>query len=249
MNTRPSFAIGAQLYIFTKQENINWDETLGALKAAGYASVETFADQRQIPALCEKHNLKFAAVHLVPKALDDLDALIEYLKTIGVRDICSSGLLDWNQRSEDDYLATIEYLNAKGMALRAQDIQLHYHNHEWEFAAIDDNKIGIDLLLEDFDFAAIDLCFDAGWAWFAGVEADQFMRYHADKIGFMHLRDFNGKQSCALGVGFVDHAPIIEALQALPKLRGVMVEQDPDSDNPLRDMIISREYLLSEFQI
>jgi hypothetical protein len=36
-------------------------------------------------------------------------------------------------------------------------------------------------------------------------------------------------------------------MRALPNLRGIMIEQDPDSENPLQDMIASRRYLSGEF--
>ncbi len=240
--------VGAQLYIFSKSQP-DWAVTLRALKAAGYGAVENFADNREIPRLCRENELTFAAVHTNSAALRDSDSLLEFCDFSGARDVCVSGLLEWNARSLSDYRATINFLNQRGAELRERGIFVHYHNHDFEFETDEHGVRGIDLLLEGLNFEALDFCFDAGWAALAGDNAALWMQTHAAKIGFLHLRDFKGRQACALGQGDLDLAAPIAVLPSLTNLRGLMVEQDPTTDNPLRDMVESRAYLKSQFGI
>lgn len=248
-NPYTNLPIGAQPYIFSKSQNLNWDELLGALKAGGYDAFEGGIGKREMVDLCAKHDVHFVAVHSTPSGLQDTNAVADFLLQTPARSVCSSGLLKWHERSRDDYLKTIEVLNQTGAALRERGIYLHYHNHEFEFENDESGFRGIDLLFEGFDAGAVDFCLDAGWAAYAGEDAAQWMRDHGDQIGFLHLRDFKDKVFCPLGQGEVDLRAQIETLPLLKNLRGIMVEQDPNTDKPLRAMLQSRAYLKQEFEI
>jgi sugar phosphate isomerase/epimerase len=75
------------------------------------------------------------------------------------------------------------------------------------------------------------------------------MQDHAAQIGLLHLRDFKDGFSCALGRGDVDLAAQIKLLPSLRKLRGVIIEQDPDTANPLTNMMSSRQWLQQNFNL
>jgi sugar phosphate isomerase/epimerase len=175
--------------------------------------------------------------------LDDVSGIIEYSQAMGGQDVCSSGLLQWNERSAADYRASASVLNERGRQLREADIHLHYHNHDFEFEAVDGSTSGMDILLHELDFDVVDLCLDVGWVWRAGLDPVQWMQQHRDKIGYLHLRDFAGEESVALGQGSMDLKPIVTTIDALPNVRWIVVEQDPTSPDPLRSMGESRAYL------
>ena len=248
-NITTHLPIGAQPYIFSKTQNPDWDAILGGLKAGGYAAIEGGIGRTDYVELCAKHGLIFAAVHSNPGGLKDVQRAVDFLLQTEARDICTSGLMQWHERSADDYKRTIEFLNQTGAALRAQGIYLHYHNHDFEFESDENGVRGIELLCDSFDKNAVDFCLDAGWAAFAGTDAAQWMRDYAAQIGFLHLRDFKNNIFCPLGQGEVDLRAQLETLPMLTNLRGIMIEQDPNTDEPLQAMNQSRAYLKEEFGI
>lgn len=237
--------LAVQLYAFSK-EVIETDlpRVLAELKAVGYDAVEGFPGPfRDYRAELDRLGMRFAAPHVSPAALAEPARLLDYLKTMGSVDVCSSGPIDWNGRSYDDFCATCEFLNSRGRMLRAAGIHLHYHNHEFEFLPVRGSMTAMDLLLQNLDAGAVDLCFDAGWAWRAGVDPAAFLRAHGARVSYVHLRDFAGTVSVALGQGGLALPEVMAAARELPALRWLVVEQDPVSAQPVRDLATSRRYL------
>ena len=165
---------------------------------------------------------------------------------MGARHICCSGPLQWNARTADDYRRTAAFLNAKGQRLREHGIQLHYHNHDFEFEKVEGEQTAMDLLLTKLDPNAVTLCFDAGWTERAGESAIEFLHRHSTRVVILHRRDFRGAQSVPLGKGDLDLAAQVALLPSLPNLEYLVVEQDP-SAAPLADLEESRTYLRNTF--
>jgi sugar phosphate isomerase/epimerase len=249
MDTRT--LIGAQLYIFRDRFDLDRDleRLLDGLAEAGYTAVEG-SPGHVIPGrdVLTRHGMRFIAPHMVAAGLDDLGQVLPYLEAMEARDVCNSGPLEWRARTADDYRRTAAFLNERGRRLREQGVHLHYHNHDFEFEKVDGGeRTAMDLLLEELDPAAVTLCLDVGWVWRGGADPVRFLDEHAARVGYLHLRDFRGTESVALGRGGMDLAPVIARLPDLPALRWVVVEQDPTSPDPEEDMRVSRAYLASAF--
>jgi sugar phosphate isomerase/epimerase len=161
--------------------------------------------------------------------------------------VVSSGLVRWEERRAEDYQAAAEALNVAGRRLRQQGLFLHYHNHDFEFQPVADDRTGFNLLLDGLDTEAVTLCVDTGWVWLAGTDPAEFLRQHSERVGMVHLRDWQEGRSVPLGGGEMDLGPIIAELPHLPPLRWVVVEQDPDSQYPAEDMRRSRAHLRDHF--
>ncbi len=241
--------IAAQMWIFSRLPELD-AQTIGLLRGlaeCGYESIEALAGRAPHDlATLQATLIKCGAVHLVPSGMEPLEPLLDFLYAVGARHVCSSGPLQWNARTAEDYVQTAAYLNARGQQLREHGIGLHYHNHEFEFDRVDGDRTAMDILLEELDPAAVTLCFDAGWAERAGQNAARFLAEHAALVQFLHLRDFRGLQSVPLGQGDIDLAAQIALLPSLPTLEYLVVEQDP-SATPLNDMQASRRYLRDTF--
>jgi sugar phosphate isomerase/epimerase len=238
--------IAAQLYIFSKQPDQaqRIDGVLSALAGAGYQAIEgMYRLPPQEPGVLARHGLRYVAPHLTPRELNPLDTATAFCRSMGATHICSSGLLEWNQRSPDDYRRSTAALNELGRRLRGEGIHLLYHNHEFEFEKVDGTKTGMDLLLANLDVDAVRLCLDLGWLWIAGADPVRFLREHGEKIGAVHLRDFKGKESVALGRGDIDLASVVAEVRKWPRLEVLAVEQDPTTPDPLGDMLTSRQFL------
>lgn len=84
-------------------------------------------------------------------------------------------------------------------------VQVHYHNHSWEFA--DDGLIWLTLAEE-----APDLCFalDTGWAAVSGFDPVALMDRYPSRFRYVHLRDYAAceqpleKKFSEVHAGFID---------------------------------------------
>ncbi|MGF1484364.1 MAG: sugar phosphate isomerase/epimerase family protein [Opitutales bacterium] len=247
---------GVQLYIFSKllKAGAAIDSYLQPMVDAGFNGIETPPGNRDLTGeSLRASGLKAMGLHAVPSQgeLDpeNLDTLIEYLKSIDCQDVCASGLLEWNERAADDYRRSAEHLNVAGRTLQEEGIFLHYHNHAFEFdTLVEGAHNGMDLLLDALDPDAVSLCLDVGWLWSTGLEPEPWMRQHARRIGYVHLRDFSGtageRQACALGEGTMPQEVVFAVLPLLPNLRHVVVEHDPieDADEAIRRMQVSAAF-------
>ena len=247
----PEQKIAAQLYIFRDKYDLDrdLDWILEGLAAAGYASVEGFSGEPAGRDLLDRHGLGFIGPHLVLAALGSPDAVIAGTLHAGGSDVVSSGLLEWEQRGVNNYRAAAEALNTAGRRLREQGLFLHYHNHDFEFDIVSEGRTGYDLLLDGLAPASVMLCVDTGWVWKAGHDPVELLRRCRDQVGMVHLRDWRGGRAAPLGGGEMDLGPIIEELPRLLNLRHVVVEQDPDSEDPMADMRASRAFLRERFSL
>lgn len=247
-----SLKIGLQAIVLGDHYTIADDRVLDAVLASGYDALECVAaDPRTFRRKLDQRGLVYAGAHTTPSKLEDVTDLIETLKIMGATDVSNSGLLNWNERTPDDYRKTIEILNRAGRTLRSEGIRLHYHNHDFEFESQDEigGRTGMDLLLEGLDSEAVDLCVDVGWVHKAGLDPVAFLLEHADQVGYLHFKDYNDAGWAEIGTGVVDFKPIIDILPQLPGARWIILEQDNTRLDPLDSIRISRENLKSKFGI
>jgi sugar phosphate isomerase/epimerase len=131
-------------------------------------------------------------------------------------------------------------------AATCRDVGLRfaYHNHAFEFAALDPGgKTLFDALLGT-DPALVDLELDVFWAEYAGTDALRLIREHGDRIRLLHVKDINREQDpqdVPVGQGSLDWGAILTAGQQ-NDVRWFVVEQDNPRD-PLDDVAQSLRYL------
>lgn len=247
--------IGAQLIIFGRQYNMeeDFDTVLDQLAAAGYAAIEgSYKDPAVLRQKLISRGMVLGGIHTVPGVLrDKLPEQIEFMKKAKSYDICNSGCLDWKHNTLAEVENSIKILNEAGKKLRDAGIRLHYHNHDFEFTIQFNGKRIIDIMLEQFDPKAVDLCVDVAWVRRGGDDPAAFLKKHASRIGYLHFKDFeadaDGKwvRWCEVGSGAVDYRAILPILPLLKDVQYAMVEQDQPLGNAMLNMINSRAYLES----
>ncbi len=239
--------IGLQVYVFPQDQfKAECERIVAHAAECGYAGIEGlpcfFEDYSST---CHTYKVDFFGPHVVAANLQKLEEVIAYCKCMGADHVISSGLIEWDNRSEDDYLRCADLLNKAGEELQKHGVQLHYHNHEFEFELIDNALTGMDLLMNNTDPGQVNFCLDLGWLVQAGGDPNAFLSEHADRISYVHLRDFNGDQSVALGQGELPVEEMWKTINTLPQIKHVIVEQDPKSLDPYADSKTSITYLQS----
>lgn len=109
---------------------------------------------------------------------------------------------------------TADRLRAVGERLVSRGARLHYHNHDFEFSAVDD-RTGYELLVEETENIYFQL--DVGWAAAAGEEPTELLERYADRIDLVHLKDMIVESStpAELGEGDVDMEACAETAEAI----------------------------------
>lgn len=239
--------IGVQLYIFKPEQfESETDRILSHVATCGYHGIEGLpVYYRDYSRACQRFHLNFYGPHIVAAELLHIEKVLDYCQVMQATQVISSGLIAWDQRGHQDYLKTAELLNKAANHLSRHGIQLHYHNHEFEFDHISGGKNGMELLWDHCDPDNVHFCLDLGWVAQAGQDSCAFLSAHADRVSYLHLRDFKEGQSVALGLGDLPVAEMWSLINTLPRIKTVIVEQDPHSTDPCADIGQSLRYLRS----
>ena len=243
--------LGLQTIIFGNK--YNWDtqavEFLDGLKEAGYVNLETGGpkDTQLFKKLLADRGMKLGGQHIAISGVKDPGPTIEYCTALGCKDVCNSGLLKWGKLEKQDYIDSIKVLNEMGKQFKKAGIEFHYHNHAFEFEKVDGSKTGMDLLIEGLDPAAIDFCIDVAWVSKGGEDPAQYLLKHNQRIGYLHLKDYQGDEWREVGSGVMDYASIMKVIPELKRVRWAMVEQDNTKSDPWQCVKTSRKYLKEKF--
>jgi sugar phosphate isomerase/epimerase len=242
--------LGQQLGVFNSKYKLDTDAdvVLDAVRAAGLSAIEggTTASAKVREGLARR-GIRFGGGHCTMTVLDDPERLAAGLREVGCEDLCNSGILRWNDRDEALYRESIAKLNEAGRALRRHGIRLHYHNHDFEFTERFGAKRGIDLLAEGLDPEACDLCIDVAWVRKGGDDPACFLDRHRDRIGYVHLKDYDDAGWIELGRGQVPLGEVVRVLGTMSRVRWAMIEQDKTALDPVESVALSRAYLRDTF--
>ena len=184
------FKIGVQLYSVRDQIEKDLIGTLKAVKAAGYDYVEgagagfygLSADEAK--SLLSEIGLTLISVHSV----DVSDENLAYLQKLGVKNFTIpyySG-----EYYKKDFDGSIAYFNDCAKKVAKYGMRLFYHNHDFEFDTLGDEKI-IDRLYKETSEGAIAPQFDVCWVTYGGSDPAEYIRKYAYKnMTMAHLKDF-----------------------------------------------------------
>lgn len=141
------------------------------------------------------------------------------------------------------------------------DIAVHYHNHA---GTLIETPKELDALVDALGGTGIDLCFDTGHYVFGGGDAAAFVDDHADRIGYVHLKDVDPEVLATgrtlhwgllnalrhivfppLGTGSADIRRIVQSLVANRFSGYVVIEQDTCKGDPTETARANREFVVA----
>ncbi|MBC5806495.1 MAG: hypothetical protein DLM53_11410 [Candidatus Eremiobacter antarcticus] len=153
-------------------------------------------------------------------------------------------------------------LNRLGDLLSGRGFRAVFHPHVGTYV---ETRAEIDRLCASTDPALIGLCPDTGHLAYAGASSEDVFRDYAQRIGYVHLKDVDGRllahvrdqrigfaQAVKLGLfvelgsGMVSMQAIFGALTAAGYRGWVIVEQDAPAQ-PLEAAKRNRQYLRTQF--
>ena len=219
---------GLQLYSVRDVTDKNMEYALEKVAEMGYSFVE-FAGFFGIPAkeikrMLDNTGLRVSGTHTGWQEIAfDFEKTVEYHKEIGNENIIIPGADLSDSKKLDDF---INVINEFGPKLAEHGINLHYHNHSFEFQPNKDGQIVHEEMQRRSDIL---FQIDTYWAYYAGLDPVELIKRLAHRVRIIHLKDGNAKgEGFALGEGT---APVKAVRQAAIEL-GMTIVVESETLNP-----------------
>lgn len=248
--------IGAQLYtlrdLLKGQNKEVTRDVLKKVKAIGYDHIQVSGIGEITPEVAEMYrditkelDLNICATHFsLPYMEAHLDWVIE-LHKMWQCNYVGIGSMPQEMREAKHLEAFIDRCNALGQKLKAEGIQLIYHNHHFEFEHVD-GKPWLERMLEGFNAEDVQLEIDTYWVQSGGGDPVAWVEKVCGNMGVMHLKDMrivkNEQQFAEIGQGNMNWRKILDAAQRSGVTYAV-VEQDGFTEDPIGSLRESMVYL------
>lgn len=228
--------VALQLYTVREAMKDDFAGTLKQVAQIGYAGVEWAGLHGHSPAdvrkMIDDLGLKSAGTHAGLAALENPQAVIDEAGILGHDAV---GIPFWpaQKRNAAGYHELAEGLNVAGAKLAEAGLTVFYHNHDFEFAPMDDGTRGYDILLNHTDPNLVRFEVDMGWVWVGNEGADPatIIEPFADRVVLLHIKDFKNppgaKQMAEVGTGDINYGPTVKAAAGMP-VQWFVIEQDRD---------------------
>lgn len=262
MNKLP---IAYQLFCVRHDAQKDFEGTIRKVAALGFHGVE-FAgffgrSAKDIKALMEETGLVPVSSHVPYDAIKaDPFGIIAYHQAIGCPYIVIPYLDNATRPGAAGFAkAASDILNFAKLCKKA-DIQLLYHNHDFEFCMLS-GQYGLDFLYDLIPSSLLQCEIDTCWVKFAGVDPAAYLRRYSGRIPLVHLKDFIADEGAANPYELVGQAgnqvekrhfeyrPLGHGCQNMAEVttaaleggaKWFIVEQDdPSSDSPYEDAKLS----------
>jgi sugar phosphate isomerase/epimerase len=246
--------IGIQLY--TLRDDIVKDvkTVIGKVAAAGYKEVETYGlgedgqyfglSVKDFGELLKKNNLASPSGHYMPSKMlfekgngDDVKKLCDVGHLLGHQYIVIPYLEEDRRKSIDQYKALAERMNKAGEICKRANLQLAYHNHDFEFLQLGGQR-GYDILMNETDKNLLKLELDLYWVVRAGLDPVDFFNKQPGRFPLVHVKDMDKSDrtlNTEIGNGSIDFKRII----ASSKLAGIKHYYLEQENNYVPDTISS----------
>lgn len=227
--------IAVQLYTVRDLAATDLPGTLRKVSEAGCRAVELAGlptiGSEALRDLLEAERLRPVASHESLETLRvDLAAVLGRMTVLGCARIVVPWLPDAERSNPAEVRRLAEELGRIADACASQDIRLGYHNHDFEFAALDGTTVW-DVLLDELS-PDVDLELDVYWATIAGRDPVELIRGLDERLRLLHMKDMapgSGRGDVTPGDGILPWSEIVAAGTA----RGVewyIVEEDNPRD-------------------
>jgi sugar phosphate isomerase/epimerase len=249
LGARRLTAIGAQLYTVRRELEKDFEGTLARVAALGYREVE-FAGYfnrppKEVRAVLARHDLTSPAAHVQLADLrGSLQGMIDAARRIGHEYLLLAWTPPEERKSLDDYRRLADLCNRAGERTKKAGVRFAYHNHDFEFAAVE-GRVPYDLLLERTDPQLVKLEMDLYWIVKGGARPLDYFNRYPGRYRLLHVKDMDSTPRhyfTEVGRGVIDFKPIF-AGAARAGVRHYFVEQDETPGSPFDSLKISMDYL------
>ena len=215
-------------------------QTMSMLAGMGYKAIEgygpLYSDADATRSLMVENGLTMPTGHFSIDAVEDTSGVLEIANALGVDNIIVPFIAP-DQRPTDlaGWQAFGARLAAAAGPIVAAGKKFGWHNHEFEFAPLENGQTPLEVIMDASDDISLEL--DLGWVMIAGHNPVDLINKYADRLIAVHVKDIAAEGECVdedgwadVGHGVVDWQPIVAALSAAGVTRFV-IEHDKPSDH------------------
>ncbi len=208
--------LALQLWSIRREAEKDLASTFRQVSEAGYAGVETAGLYGYKPAefrrILDDVGLVVCAAHVPVPTRETINEVIETAAALGNKNIISMAGPEQFKTMDSTRAVVKDFQMAQDM-VRQRGLNFGYHNHSWEFDAVE-GRLPMDILLEELPHSFLEL--DIYWASnFMQVDVPAFARRYANRMKMMHVKDgalVRGEpNNVALGTGRMEIAPAVAA--------------------------------------
>lgn len=246
----PEIAFGKNqktgLQLYTLRESVAKDVP-GVLKQvakAGYSELEMFGlsaenkffghTVKEIAALLKQNNLTSPGGHYMPEKFlfnngngDDVKNFCDVANELGSSYVIIPWLSEEKRNSIDKYKLLAGRMNKAGEICKSANLQLAYHNHDFEFIDFK-GEHGYEILLKNTDSNLVKMEMDLYWVVRAGYDPVALFKSNPGRFHLWHVKDMNKNdktQNTEVGNGQIDFKTIFAAAK-LAGVKHYIVEQE-----------------------
>jgi sugar phosphate isomerase/epimerase len=243
---------GIQLYTVREEMKKDPAATLKQLAAMGYRYVEhaNYIDRKfygysakEFKNLLDGLGLKMLSGHTVMRPehwdaakMDFTDAwkfTVLDAATVGQHYVISPWLDESLRKTYDDMLRYMDVFNKSGELCKKSGMKFGYHNHDFEFSQVLDNKKVFDIILQNTDPELVAQQLDMGNLYNGGAIAIAVVMQYPGRFELMHVKDEikatsgNEKyESTILGQGIVNTRQVTDLGKKSGGTHQFIIEQE-----------------------
>ena len=252
--------LGLQLYSLRDVIGADVKGTIAKVAQAGYGEVEVYGyspenglfgmDVKAFREILDANNLTSPSGHYgfdeyLQGKEDILQRYIEAAEALGHEYITVPYLGEDLRRDADSYQRLSEKLNKAAEITRKSNIQLAYHNHNFEFQSFG-NLTGYDILLSETDSANLKFEIDLYWAARAKQNIKSLFTDNKGRFVMWHVKDMDkGKPelNTEIGNGSINYKEIFADAEPAG-VKHYFVEQENFTDiDPFVSIQKSADYV------
>ena len=240
--------VGLQLYTVRDLMKADLPGTLAKVAAIGYKEVE-FAGYfgrtpAQIRELLRRDGLTSPSTHLPFDSLDTTwQKQLDDAKAVGHHWATIAYITEDKRRTLDDWKRHAATFNRAAAQAKSAGLRFAYHNHDFEFKAIDGTR-PFDILLKETDPSLVDFEMDLYWVVYGGGNPLDLFNQYPKRFPLVHVKDSSGppeKKMVDVGQGTIDFRSIF-AQSDKAGIKHYFVEHDQPAD-PIATIRNSYKYL------
>ncbi|MCW3788829.1 sugar phosphate isomerase/epimerase family protein [Plebeiibacterium sediminum] len=255
-NKKPMNKINPGIQLYTVRNEIKNDLWLTLKKIAdvGFKEIELYMDDNtsllfgyQPEEFFTRVNdlgLKVIGQHILsgqhgeqPYSLTKgFESLVEILSKYEVPYLTHVWLHPEERKSLNDYKHLAELQNKCGAYCKSANIQLTYHNHDFEFVKME-GEMPYDVMIKNSDPDLLKLEVDFYWMYAAGVDPLIYITQLGNRVEQWHFKDMKKDSTdfIELGLGRINYDEIMKYLKS-SDVKHVLIDQD-ELTMPMEDSL------------
>lgn len=227
--------------LYSSRNVASQEAFLSNLAELGYTSVEgyggVYGDPDSFAEAMSANGLSMPSGHFgIDDLRDNFDGVMMLADTFGIKHVIVPYLVaEARPADKAGWQAFAKELSEIGAKVRAAGKTFSWHNHDFEYEALEDGSYPMDIILEtapDIGWEA-----DLGWVARAGLDPAPIVAKHADRLVAVHVKDI-AKEGEGLdedgwsdiGEGVMDWPGLIRQIRDQAPNAILVAEQDNPSD-------------------